>query len=107
VANSYAYMLWSIAEIKEGESITVQYRKDGAYFAGKCACASCHPNNPPVAPHRLVMSASGSGEGGGDIPTLKRKTHRGGRRKRNKRLREWEELDTALEELDRAAEGLP
>lgn len=31
---------------------------------------------------------------------LKRKSHQGGRRKCNKRLREWEELDEALEELN-------
>ncbi|KAF8240394.1 hypothetical protein L208DRAFT_1143312, partial [Tricholoma matsutake] len=43
VVNSYTYMLWSIMEIKEGESITVQYRKDSAYFVGKHTCASCHP----------------------------------------------------------------
>lgn len=107
VANSYAYMLWSITEIEEGQSITVQYRKDNGYFAGKCACASCHPDNPPVAPRRSVTSASGMGEASGDIPTLKRKTRRGGRRMRNVKLRELEELDKALEELDRAAEGLP
>ncbi|KAF8236699.1 hypothetical protein L208DRAFT_1375955 [Tricholoma matsutake] len=35
VVNSYTYMLWLITEIKEGESIMVQYRKDTAYFAGK------------------------------------------------------------------------
>jgi hypothetical protein len=107
VANSYAYMIWSITGIEKGESITVQYRKDKAYFAGECACASCHPDNPPVVPRRPVMSASSSGEGSGEIPTLKRKAHRAGRRKRNKKLREMEELDEALEELDRAAEGLP
>ena len=104
-------MLWSIKDIKEEESITMLYRKDSAYFVDKCACASCQPDNPPVAPRRSVASASGSREDpeehGEPSPTLKRKSHRGGRRKRNKRLHEWEELDQALEELDRTAPEIP
>ena len=101
-------MLWSIKEIKEGESITVRYRQDSTYFVDKCACASCQPDNPPVAPRRSVASASSSREEHEESSsTLKRKSHRGGRRKRNKRLREWEELDQQLEELDRTAPEIP
>jgi hypothetical protein len=55
VTNSYAYMLWSIKEIKEGESITMRYRQDLTYFVDKCACASCQPDNPPVVPISILL----------------------------------------------------
>jgi hypothetical protein len=94
-------MLWSIKEINEGSSITVQYTPDRSYFMGKCGCASCRPDNPPVVHRRAVQEQVSHSEG------VKKKGHRAGRRKRKIREREAKDLDRELEELDRALDELP
>jgi hypothetical protein len=98
VKDSHAYMLWSIAEIKADATITVRYTKDSSYFAGKdCACATCCPANPPVAPRRLVEAAVGGTDEGS---TKRKKAHRAGRREQNKRQKRVEKVGNASSHQD-------
>src|SRR5882762_8399661 len=53
IPNSYAYTLCTLRKIGAEESITVNYATDGSYFGGRpCGCATCNPDQPPVAKKR-------------------------------------------------------
>ncbi|KAF8960540.1 hypothetical protein BDZ97DRAFT_1665748 [Flammula alnicola] len=81
IRNSYAYALFALRTIEAGESLTVNYAKDGSYFGGKpCGCATCNPDTPPIAKKRPLDESKFLPNPDG------KRSRRGGKRAKRRKL---------------------
>ncbi|PPQ87401.1 hypothetical protein CVT25_007990 [Psilocybe cyanescens] len=80
IPNSQAFALCTLQQIQAGQSITVHYAADGSYFKGKiCGCASCNPDQPPIAKKRPLDESQFLPNPNG------KRTRRGGKRAKRRR----------------------